>query len=146
MGDRTGLGIPGDTLGETAAPLAKARDEQQLAKLAARTIFLDIDGCILRVDGSNWFTTRDVLPGAQQKVQEWWDLGYRIILTTGRPECLRSLTEQNLRAHQIFYHQLVMDCGDGARVIINDLKPYASDPMAVAINVTRNAGLEGIKV
>lgn len=118
-----------------------------MAKLGDRTIFLDIDGCILKVDGTNWFSERDVLPGVQKQMLRWWNLGYKIILTTGRPECMRELTAKNLQAHKLFYHQLIMDCGNGVRILINDLKPYdESIPTARSINIKRNVGLKGVVV
>lgn len=78
---------------------------------------------------------------------EWWDAGHTIIIITGRPECLRSVTELALADQEIPYHQLVMNCGNGPRVMINDLKPYAPDvPTALAVNLKRNEGLTELEL
>ena len=46
-----------------------------------------------------------------------------IILTTGRKEGMRRITEQQLESAGIVYDKLIMGIGGGARVLINDLKP-----------------------
>ncbi len=39
-----------------------------------------------------------------------------------------------------------MGVSGGVRVLINDRKPTGTDDTAVAVNVTRNSGLEGIEI
>ena len=56
---------------------------------------------------------------------------------------MRRVTEKQLRDVGIFYDQLIMGVGGGARYLINDTKPNGSQA-AFAINVERNVGIEGI--
>jgi histidinol phosphatase-like enzyme len=119
-----------------------------------KTIFLDIDGVLLSHAGALrfiWDVARDeehwrLLPGVQQKLQEWDEKGYKLILTTGRRECMRKDTEAQLAAHGIFYDQLVMGVGRGQRVIINDFKKDSEEPTAVAICVKRDEGLVNVEI
>jgi hypothetical protein len=62
---------------------------------------------------------------------------------------MRSRTERQLEQCGIFYDQLVMGVGGGARVLVNDLKPDEEDPnnpTAIAINIKRNTGLKDVKI
>lgn len=126
------------------------------------TIFLDIDGCILPhydyvVDKSldilweDWtkqldvWVTPQIVRDARTKCTEWHIAGYNIILTTGRPEMLRRITEEILLKARIFYNQLVMNCGPGPRVLINDTSDVAK-PKAFAISLERNKGLSEVNL
>lgn len=114
------------------------------------TIFCDIDGTIL-YQPDNFIRTiqqPERIGSLEQSAEifmEWHTLGYKIILTTGRTECLRKITEEQLLRAGIMYDQLIMDCGSGKRILINDVKyqEHLSD-RAYAINVPRNTGLAGI--
>jgi len=116
------------------------------ANATFKTIFCDIDGTLLFHNVNTINKAGVLLPGAKEATQTWMRKGYRIILTTGRPESHRKPTEQALISHNIQYHQLVMGLGRGQRVIINDMKPGAEDPSALAICVKRDEGLENVKV
>ena len=68
-----------------------------------------------------------------------------VILTTGRPEHMRQITEKNLQFWGIMYDQLIMGLGSGPRVLINDTDPKEPDIVkAVAINLHRNEGIEHV--
>ena len=114
------------------------------------TIFLDIDGTILKHWGSLDNLMKNdtvVLDGVKEKFHEWSLKDYKIILTTGRRESMRDFTEKQLANNNIFYDTLIMGIGRGRRVIINDKKPLGlTDSVAIAINVDRNVGLEGLEV
>ena len=112
------------------------------------TIFCDIDGTIWEhvVDPAGCMNEYPkLLPGSVEKFLEWHRNGYRIILTTGRPEFLRSVTIETLQYHGIFFDQLVMDCGPGPRVLINDTETWDA-PKAFAVNLNRNEGMEDFKI
>ena len=114
-----------------------------------KTIFLDIDGCILKHQGNLTniiLNKEEVLPGVIEKFNEWEALGYKIILTTGRKECIRDLTNQSLRHFGLFYNELIMECHRGERILINDFKPNSKIPTASAICIERNVGLENINI
>ena len=112
------------------------------------TIFCDIDGTVWKhvVDPAECMNEYPkLLPGAREKFLEWHRNGYKVILTTGRPEFLRSITIETLQFHGIFFDQLIMGCGPGPRVLVNDYERYTS-PKAHAINVGRNHGLDHVSI
>lgn len=114
-----------------------------------KTIFLDIDGCILKHQGnmSNILSNETkMLPGVKEKFSDWDKLGYKIILTTGRRESSREFTENQLRSVGLFWDVLIMGCNRGQRVIINDIKPNEDIPMAKAINLLRDEGLLSVNI
>lgn len=113
-----------------------------------KTIFLDIDGCIFKHRGnmSTQFNDAVLLPGALEKINEWDAAGYKIILTTGRKESMRKITEEQLTKNGIFYDQLIMGINRGERILINDKKPNSDIDTAIAINVIRNQGLNDVNI
>lgn len=117
---------------------------------APKTIFLDIDGCLLEHPGglSNIVLHHErqaVLIGVRDKLDEWECAGYTIVLTTGRKESMRKLTEEQLNHKGLFFDQLVMGIGGGPRILINDQKKDGP-VMATAINVLRNEGIGSVKI
>ena len=115
-----------------------------------KTIFCDIDGTLVEhvkpSIASRPSHTMRVLDGTIERLLEWDKKGYNIILTTGRKESLRSLTEAQLAEAGIFYDKLIMGIGGGYRVLINDRKPDSADDTAFAINLTRNEGIEDLQL
>lgn len=114
------------------------------------TIFCDIDGTLVEhippTIASLPETKLKILPGTIEKLLEWDSKGYNIILTSGRKESLRKITEKQLSEAGIFYDQLVMGIGGGYRILINDKKNNNLDNTAVAICVDRNSGLSKINL
>jgi quercetin dioxygenase-like cupin family protein len=62
-------------------------------------------------------------------------------LTTGRKECARKITEEQLSKCGIVYDSLIMGITNGDRVLINDKKTNGISNTAYAINLVRNKGL-----
>lgn len=118
-------------------------------EIRPKTIFCDIDGTLIEHtvpwESSVPSFKMKILPGTLDKLAEWDRKGYNIILTTGRRESLRKVTEQQLSEVGIFYDQLIMGIGGGMRILINDLKPN-NDITAVAINLNRNQGIQQIEI
>lgn len=113
------------------------------------TIFIDIDGTLIshhRTASEVLKCKPELLPGVIEKFCEWDGKGYKIILTTGRKESSRKFTEESLSSLGLFWDQLIMGIGPSQRVLINDLKPNVNAPMAIAINVERNKGLEDVSI
>mgnify|MGYP003139140795 FL=1 len=114
------------------------------------TIFCDIDGTLVvhskptEAQLPNHKLT--LLNGTLEKLLEWDKLGYNIILTTGRKESLRKVTEKQLEEVGIFYDQLIMGIGGGKRYLINDKKIDNNDNYAIAINIERNKGIKNVKL
>lgn len=114
-----------------------------------KTIFCDIDGCIFKHHGDIAAIVSNpciLLPGVKKAFKTWGYGGYTIILTTGRPESLRNLTESQLRDTGLYYNHLIMDLPRGPRVVINDTKPESSLRTAKCINIERNKGMEDVNI
>jgi len=109
-------------------------------------IFCDIDGCIFKVAEKGNCTKLiapgiELLPGVVEKFNEWDKGGYKIVLTTGRPNSTREATENQLRSHGLFWHALLMEMGSNKRYLINDIHPDYNENTAIAINIPRNKGI-----
>ena len=114
------------------------------------TIFCDIDGTLVihskPTDAQLPSHKLSLLEGTIEKLLEWDKLGYKIILTTGRKESLRKVTQDQLEKAGIIYDQLIMGIGGGKRYLINDFKENNNEPYACNINVKRNSGIKNINI
>ena len=71
--------------------------------------------------------------------------GDRIVILTARPEGYRGTTEHQLRKANLMWDVLLMGMPTGQRVLINDRKVEESDiEMAIAVNLERDKGMEGL--
>ncbi len=118
-----------------------------------KTIFCDIDGTLCHYPYSADMDNYELdiygmlpLPGTIQKLWDWDKAGHMIILTTGRKEGMRRITEKQLESAGIIYDKLIMGIGGGARVLINDLKPDRKGDTAIAINLKRDTGVKDVKI
>lgn len=113
------------------------------------TIFCDIDGTLVKhaplYESSKENHKMELLEGTIEKLAEWEMKGYRIILTTGRKESARKVTEKQLSEVGIFYDQLIMGIGGGIRYLINDRKSDGTGA-AHAISVDRNKGIKHLSI
>mgnify|MGYP001767070719 CR=1 FL=1 len=112
-----------------------------------KTLFIDIDGTLVKHKGNlskMFIEEMEILPGVLDKFNEWNAKGYKIILTTGRNECLREITESQLLKNGIFWDQLVMGLPRGERILINDFKPNSNMNVATAIQIDRDKGIENV--
>lgn len=113
------------------------------------TIITDLDGTLIKHHGDICYqhlTPVEVLPGVKDKIREWIKRRFTIIIVTGRLESTRDHTEKQLSNAGIIYNKLIMNVNSGVRVLINDLKPNSNRNTAVAVNVVRNKGLEGVEI
>ena len=85
----------------------------------------------------------EVLKGTHEKLRDWDNKGYTIIITTGRKESARPATVKQLQRAGILYDALIMGFGGGERILINDRKLNSDHDTAYAINLNRDT--EGIK-
>ena len=108
-----------------------------------KTIFSDIDGTLIeqvRFEDLNPNIV-NVLPGVAEKMNEWYEAGHHIVLTTARPWYLELITKQQMERAGIRYHQLVMGIGREERILINNNN--GGDPnrdRALSVAVKRDAG------
>ena len=107
------------------------------------TYFCDIDGTILKYRKFETYetskaepiqTTIDYLVSAAEK-------GHMIILTTARPEYLRTHTIVELHENGVPYDRLIMGIERGPRYLINDMDPNKPGERAIALNLERNKGI-----
>jgi len=111
-----------------------------------KTIFCDIDGTLIKHAGPTskqaLSSSVTILKNTIKAIDTWDKLGYKIILTTGRKESLRSKTETELIGYGITYDQLIMGIGGGDRILINDRKDKGKYNTAYALNVVKDKGLD----
>jgi hypothetical protein len=112
------------------------------------TIFCDLDGTVIEhQDAPVYDQPLKVLPGSKEKLAEWIDEGYLVVLTTARPQSEEAQLEQALRAQGIPFHRLAMGLPSGPRYIINDRKPSAMlVPQVVSYEISRNEGISHIAI
>jgi len=116
---------------------------------APKTVFCDIDGTIFNHRGDvalNYSEKPELLNTVVNNIKEWEKLNYKVILTTGRKECLRKITESQLLSCGLIYDELIMGLPNGCRVLINDKKENSPKNTAYAINLVRNGGMENISL
>ena len=68
-----------------------------------------------------------------------YDEGHCVLLTTARPEYLRGHTMKELDEENIKYSRLIMGIERGSRILINDNEVDTID-RAFAFNIARNKG------
>jgi ribonucleotide monophosphatase NagD (HAD superfamily) len=108
-----------------------------------KTILCDIDGTILKHmhSFSEVVSSKPkLLPGVKEKFDEWDSKNNRIILMTGRKESAREMTELQLKSLGLCWDLLIMNVGNGSRVLINDKLSLDDDDRSVSVNVITDKG------
>ena len=109
-----------------------------------KTWFIDLDGTVL-VHNPGLAEPDRLLPG----VKEFWAkairLEDRVILVTARDPQFETATRVFLAMQELRFDQLIMGLPTGERIVLNDKKPSGLHT-AIAINVLRNGGLDGIEI
>ena len=110
------------------------------------TLFVDIDGTIVKYRKFNELATAVLTPiqDVIDYVNNHYNSGSVIIITTARPSSYELMTKQELETLGVKYHLIVMDCGRGTRVVLNDMDPENPIERAVGINFVRDGGFEPI--
>ena len=110
------------------------------------TLFVDIDGTLVKYRKFSELSESILTPiqDVIDFVNEQYDNGAIIIITTARTSSSNLFTKQELEKIGVNYHQLVMDCGRGTRVVLNDMDPKNPIQRAVGINFVRDGGFEPI--
>jgi hypothetical protein len=114
-----------------------------------KTIFSDIDGTLVhqvQFEEINPYSSV-ALPGAVEKMNQWYNEGHHIVLTTARPEYLRNTTVLEMALLGIPFHQLVMGIGRAERILINNAsEERPEEKRAIAFQVEKNGGLENVNI
>jgi len=111
------------------------------------TFFVDIDGTLVMYRKFSELDTATLTPiqDVIDLVNEYYDNGSHIVITSARPQEYEVFTKQELEKLGVRYHQLLLGIGRGTRVVLNDKDPENPDlPRAVGINFNRDKGLEGL--
>jgi histidinol phosphatase-like enzyme len=107
------------------------------------TFFVDIDGTLVVYRKFSELSTAVLTPiqDVIDTVNEYYDKGACIVITSARPIEYELFTKQELEKIGVKYHQLVMGIGRGTRVILNDTDPESPEiPRALGVNMVRNEG------
>lgn len=116
-----------------------------------KTLIIDIDGTLVKsFDGLNRCMEHAedddiLLPGVREKLEQWFMANNNIIIMTGRPECYREQTVNQLKRLNIWYDQLIMGVKHCERHLINDGRPDGI-PSAVAHILKKNEGMENLDI
>jgi len=110
-----------------------------------KTIFCDIDGTLIKHRKPNNISKSkpSVLPLTLETLVKWDRLGYNIVLTTGRKESLRRITEKELSKSGIIYDKLITGLGGGDRILVND-KKSCGRKTAWSLTPQRDVGLANL--
>ena len=114
------------------------------------TLFVDIDGTIIKYRNFNElgdYLSAEPIQDVIDFINDHYDSGSVIIITTARPSDYEILTKQELEKVGIKYHQIVMNCGRGTRVVLNDIDPKSPEiKRAIGLNLQRNGGILDIEI
>ncbi len=107
------------------------------------TLFIDLDGVLVENSGEHFKPKWGTTPAIEQNVKflnELYDEGKAtIIITTCRTEQFRKVTEEQLKKHNIKYHQLILGLPHTKRFLINDYSTTNAYRSAEAVNLKRNS-------
>lgn len=106
------------------------------------TYFFDLDGTVLMHAHrySNLPNQDELCPGVREALDEIDSRGDKIILVSARKESAREITEKTLQSLAVPYDQLVLNVGQGKRVIVNDKMTEDSDSRCSAVDVITDEG------
>jgi hypothetical protein len=113
------------------------------------TYFVDIDGTIIKYRKFSELgqTKPEPIQDVIDYLNEQFTNGAVVIVTTARPDSYQLLTEHELNVIGLKHNQIIMNCGRGSRIILNDLDPDNLEiPRAVGINLKRDEGLIDITI
>ena len=114
------------------------------ARSSYRTLFVDIDGTLLRSQhrsfNGGWGEGQPVLQRNCAALRELYSLGrVVVVLTTSRPEHWRVATLRQLAAADVPFDKLLMGLPAAGRVLINDTVPERGERTASVIELGRDA-------
>jgi histidinol phosphatase-like enzyme len=110
------------------------------------TIFCDLDGTLIKHVPIPSRTGNDVelLEGSVEKLKEFRQKGYVIVLTTGRTQSNIFGVLEKLRSLGLEFDQIVCDLPIGPRHLINDSKD--EDVRAFSHAINRDAGIKDVTI
>ena len=110
-----------------------------------RTIFIDLDGTLVKHNYSPLVTQDSFLPGAVDFLRHARSAGHYCILTTNRSaEKSEAVLKELLTHYNFSFERVMFDLPVGVRILINDTK--GTEVRAIAVPVLRDVGLEDISL
>lgn len=106
----------------------------------AKTWLLDIDGTICKHNGYKIDGYDSLLPGAKEFFQSI-NPNDKVIFITSRSREYAEATEAFLKAHGIYWDEIVYELPYGERILINDRKPSGLKT-SIAVNTERDVFME----
>jgi len=119
---------------------------QKESAAAKGAIFCDLDGTLIRHVRVPSETGEDVeiIEGSSEKIKEFKEKGYYVILTTSRPYYKIFGILNKLKAHGLEFDQIISDLPVGPRHLINDSK--GDEIRAVIHPLKRDEGIKNIRI
>ncbi len=110
------------------------------------TVFCDLDGTLIRHVPVPSVTGQEiqVLEGSAEKLQEFREAGYFLVLTTSRPQHKIFGVLKILKEAGIEFDQIICDLPVGPRYLINDSKE--GETRAIAIVLERDQGIRSLRL
>mgnify|MGYP005783847163 CR=1 FL=1 len=102
----------------------------------AKTWLLDIDGTICKHNGYKIDGYDSLLPGAKEFFQSI-NPNDKVIFITSRSREYAEATEAFLKAHGIYWDEIVYELPYGERILINDRKPSGLKT-SIGVNTERD--------
>jgi hypothetical protein len=91
-------------------------------KLKVPTIFVDLDGTLVKHNYDPENIPDEFLPGARDTLLSWLEKGYAVVLVTARSFVHTRQWLFKLANEQISFTQVVCNLPAGKRILINDSK------------------------
>jgi len=112
------------------------------------SIFCDIDGTVVQhEDQPNYDRPLKLLPGSVERLREWVEQGYLVVLMTARASSEEDALRHALTESGLPFHRLISGLPSGPRYIVNDRKPSAIlVPQVHAYEVERNRGIGHVHI
>ncbi|MBK8169265.1 MAG: NTP transferase domain-containing protein [Sandaracinaceae bacterium] len=126
----------------------KLREARARRDVRVGTIFCDIDGVLVEHEDVPDFTKPlKPIAGSVERLREWADRGFEIVLITARDQAKEQLLRERLVEADVPFHRLVAGLPSGPRFLVNDRKPSAAlVPQAVAFEVGRDQGISHLEI
>jgi hypothetical protein len=107
------------------------------------TLFIDIDGCIIKNSGQFfspiWGET-PAIPENVEYINQLFDSGKaHIVLSTSRSKVFADVTRKQLDSIGMRYHDIIFNLPHAKRILINDYSGSNPYPSAIAINLDRDS-------
>jgi uridine kinase len=119
---------------------------QELKSQCKGTIFCDLDGTLIKhvPIPSETGEEIEILEGSQEKLKEFKEKGYYLILTTSRMYAKVFRIIEKLKNDKLNFDQIICDLPVGPRFLINDNK--GNECRACAFALERDQGIKGINL